>query len=251
MRRAERHIRHHRSDPADSVPLQPEGVHRAEAAGPQGLLGPDDTCVVHERSPRVYGRSGDGASQPTTFDMPRPGLPVDVVRAAERLRAHDLVLTQLREVWRDPDGLEAGPGARHLASASTDPVRALLVSAAHAEESPPVRSVMDDTPLTRIMTRARRRLRDRGLTPERIAAKHAIPVRRRYVLLSEAGRSLEQRLMQPRRDAPPRAPAVPGRAGQAQCSAVCRVSVTWMRAAREASVPRSGSKSTKPWIVPW
>ncbi|MGW3460064.1 MFS transporter [Streptomyces olivaceoviridis] len=129
----------------------------------------------------------------------RLGLPVDVVvRAAERLRAsplHDLVLTHLRGVWRDPDGLEADPGARHLASATTDLVRALLVSAAHAEESAEVRSVMDDTLLTRIMAHARRHLADRDLTPERIAAEHAISVRRLYVLLNGAGLSLEQWLI--------------------------------------------------------
>ncbi len=41
------------------------------------------------------------------------------------------------------------------------------------------------------------------------------------------------------------------RACQALCRAVCRVSMTWTRAALEASVPRSASNRTKPWIVPW
>ncbi|MFH9086675.1 helix-turn-helix domain-containing protein [Streptomyces sp. NPDC017673] len=199
VRRTERHVRHHRSNPVVSVSLQTEGVHRAEVSGARRMLGPDDICVFHELSPRVYGWSGDGASRSMLFDMHRLGLPVDVVvRAAERLRAsplHDLVLTHLRGLWRDPDGLEADPGARHLASATTDLVRALLVSAAHAEESAAVRSVLDDTLLTRIMTHARRHLADRDLTPERIAAEHAISVRRLYVLLSEAGLSLEQWLI--------------------------------------------------------
>ncbi|MFI5687820.1 hypothetical protein [Streptomyces sp. NPDC051636] len=45
VRRTERHVRHHRSDPVVSVSLQPEGVHRAEAAGRRRLLGLDDICV--------------------------------------------------------------------------------------------------------------------------------------------------------------------------------------------------------------
>ncbi len=40
------------------------------------------------------------------------------------------------------------------------------------------------------------------------------------------------------------------RAPQAMCRAACRVSMTWTRAALEASVPRSTSNRTKPWIVP-
>ncbi|MYW43943.1 AraC family transcriptional regulator [Streptomyces sp. SID161] len=199
VRRTQRHVRHHRNDPVVSVSLQPEGVHRAEVAGRRRLLGADDICVFHELSSRVYGWSGDGASRSVMFDMRRLGLPVHVVeKAAARLRAsplHDLVLDHLRAVWRDPDRLETDPGAPELASATTGLVRALLLSAAHAEESAEVRSVMDDTLLTRVMAYARRHLADRTLTPERIAAEHAISVRRLYGLLGEAGISLEQWLI--------------------------------------------------------
>jgi AraC-like DNA-binding protein len=199
VRRTQRHVRHHRSHPVVSVSLQPEGRHRAEVAGRRRLLGPDDICVFHELSPRVYGWSGDGASQSMMFDMERLGVPVETVETASlRLRAsplHDLVLNHLRGVWRDPDRLQADPGAQALAAGTTELVRALLLSAAHAEEAAPVRSVMDDTLLTRVMAYARRHLGDRGLTPERIAAEHAISVRRLYLLLSDAGLSLEQWLI--------------------------------------------------------
>lgn len=199
VRRTARHVRHHRDRPVVSVSLQPHGVHRAEVLGRQRLLGSDDICVFHELSPRLYGWSGDGASRSMMFDMDRLGVPVDTVAAASlRLRAsplHDLVLHHLRGVWRDPGRLEADPGAAALASATTELVRALLLSAAHAEESADVRSALEDTLVTRVLAYARRHLADRGLTPERIAREHAVSVRRLYALLSEEGISLEQWLI--------------------------------------------------------
>ncbi|MFD5326453.1 helix-turn-helix domain-containing protein [Streptomyces sp. NPDC127092] len=199
VRRTERHVRHHRSHPVVAVSLQPEGLHRAEVAGRRRLLGPDDICVFHELSARVYGWSGDGSSQAIMFDMDRLGVPVDtVVKASLQLRAsplYDLVLQHLRGVWRDPGRLEADPGAPALASATTDLVRALLLSAAHAEETAAVTTAMDDTLLTRVLAYARRHLADRELTPERIAAEHAVSVRGLYLLFSKAGMSLEQWLI--------------------------------------------------------
>ncbi|MEU3568915.1 AraC family transcriptional regulator [Kitasatospora sp. NPDC036755] len=199
VRRTAHHVRHHRSDPVVSVSLQPLGVHRADVAGRQELLGFDDICVFHELSPRTYGWSGDGASRSVLFDANRLGVPVEtVVRASQRLRAsplHGLVLQHLRGVWSDPDRLEADPGSAALASATTELVRALLLSAAHAEGTAEVRSTMDETLLTRIMAYARSRLADRDLTPERIAAEHAVSLRHLYAVLSGAGISLEQWLI--------------------------------------------------------
>ncbi|MFE7526841.1 AraC family transcriptional regulator [Kitasatospora sp. NPDC057542] len=202
VRRTNHHVHHHRDNPIVSVSLQTRGIHRAEVAGRQRLLGPDDICVFHELSPRTYGWSGDGASQVIMFDMHRLDVPVDtVVRASLQLRAsplHDLVLEHLRGVHRDPDRLETDPGVQALGSATTELVRALLLSAAHAEQSPEVRATMNETLLTRIMTYARSHLADGELTPERIAAEHAISVRRLYTLLSAAGISLEQWLIEER-----------------------------------------------------
>ncbi|MET8701320.1 AraC family transcriptional regulator [Kitasatospora sp. NPDC004723] len=202
VRRTAQHVRHHRESPVVSVSLQPLGVHRAEVAGRRELLGSHDICVFHELSPRTYGWSGDGASQALMFDMHRLGVPVETVeRASLRLRAsplHGLVLQHLRGLWHDPARLEADPGAEALASATTELVRALLLSAAHAEESVEVRSTMDETLLTRVMAYARAHLADRDLTPERIAAEHAVSVRRLYTLLGGAGISLEQWLIEER-----------------------------------------------------
>ncbi|WP_369215325.1 AraC family transcriptional regulator [Streptomyces flavofungini] len=199
VRRDERHVRHHRSSPVVSVSLQPLGTHRAETEGRRHFLGQDDICVFHELSPRTYGWSGDGSSQSMMFDVDRLDVPVEtVVRASLRLRAspmYDLVLNHLRGVWRDPGRLAADPGAEALATATTELVRALLQSAAHAEDAPVVRATMDETLLTRVLAYARRHLADRDLTPERMAREHAISVRGLYLLLSGAGISLEQWLI--------------------------------------------------------
>ncbi|CAM5451464.1 Helix-turn-helix domain-containing protein OS=Streptomyces alboniger OX=132473 GN=CP975_02620 PE=4 SV=1 [Streptomyces alboniger] len=199
VRRGERHVRHHRSRPVVSVSLQPRGTHRAEVAGRRNLLGQDDICVFHELSPRTYGWSGDGSSQSIMFDMDRLGVPVEtVVGAAPHLRAspmYDLVLNHLRGVWRDPGRLAADPGAEALATATTGLVRALLLSAALSDDSPAVRSALDETLLTRVLAYARRHLADRDLTPERIAQEHAVSVRALYLLLNDAGISLEQWLI--------------------------------------------------------
>ncbi|MGX1135493.1 AraC-like DNA-binding protein [Streptomyces glaucescens] len=196
LHRTTRHVRHHRSDPVVSVSLQTSGVGRSEVAGQRQLLAPDDITVFHELVPRVYGWSGDGASQAMVIGVDRLALPVDVVlKASLQLRAspmYDLVLHHLREVWQDPGRLEADPGAPALASATVDLVRALLVSAAHHDDAPQSRTVMDDTLPTRVMAYVRRHLTEADLTPERIAAEHAVSQRHLYTLLSRAGISLEQ-----------------------------------------------------------
>lgn len=205
VHRTERHVRRQRSHPIVSVALQPGGVGRGEVAGRQLTFGPDDILVFHELTPRVYGWSGDGAGQAMMIDAERLGVPVDmVVKAGLQLRAspmHDLVLHHLRGLWRDPGRLEGDPGAQALAGATTDLVRALLVSSAAGEPTPLVRSVMDDTLLTRVLAYAREHLTDRDLTPERIAAEHAISVRRLYLVLGRAGISLEQWLITERLEA--------------------------------------------------
>ncbi|GHE58947.1 hypothetical protein GCM10018785_30240 [Streptomyces longispororuber] len=202
VRRTVGHVRRQRSNPVVSVSLQPRGLHRGEVAGQRLTYGPDDICVFHELTPRAYGWSGDGSSQAMLFDVERLGVPLEtVVKASLQLRAsplHDLVLNHLRGLWRDPARLAADPGAAALAGATTELVRALLLSAAHGEAAPAARDALDDTLLTRVLAYARRHLADRDLTPERIAAEHAVSVRRLYLVLNDAGISLEQWLISER-----------------------------------------------------
>ncbi|MGW0927874.1 AraC-like ligand-binding domain-containing protein [Streptomyces sp. NPDC002644] len=196
LHRTDWHMRRQRSRPGVSVSLQRRGVGRAEMCGRQQLLGPGDVTVFHELVPRVYGWSGDGASQVMLIDADDIALPVELVaKAALRLRAsplHDLVLGHLRELWRDPGRLEADPAADALARSTTDLVRALLVSAARDRDDTAVRSVMGETVLTRAMSYARQHLGDPGLTPERIAVACSVSVRQLYQVLRREGVALEQ-----------------------------------------------------------
>ncbi|MEU3607813.1 AraC family transcriptional regulator [Streptomyces sp. NPDC035033] len=211
------HIRRQRSNPVVSVSLQHRGTGRGEVAGQQMTFGPEDVCVFHELSPRVYGWSGDGGSQAMVFDVDRIGLPVEtVVRASLQLRAsplHSLVLRHLRDMWRDPGLLAQDPGAMALASATTDLVRALLISAAHDPSMPVVRSVMDETLLTRVMAHVRRHHTDPGLSAESIAAAHGVSVRHLYQVLRDADMSLEQWIISERLDTARKMLASPDHAG--------------------------------------
>ncbi|WP_240926161.1 AraC family transcriptional regulator [Streptomyces sp. JB150] len=230
VRRTARHVRRHRERPVVSVSLQTEGVHRAANGGQRYHLGPDDIAVFHELAPRRYGWSGHGASQALTIDMDHLGVPVDVVvRASLRLRAspmHDLVLGHLRTLWRDPARLEVDPGAAALAGATTELVRALLVSAAHDEDDRRVRSALDDSLAVRIMAYVRRHLTDPELSPERIAREHAVSLRQLYVVLGRAGIGLEQWIIGERLEAACRLLASPRHAGLPVAAVAARCGFT-------------------------
>ncbi|MFD8011594.1 AraC family transcriptional regulator [Streptomyces sp. NPDC058955] len=205
LTRTERHVRHHRERPVVSVSLQTHGVHRAQVGDERRLLGPDDICVFHELTPRMYGWSGDGASQAIVIDAEELGVPEPVVRAASaRLTGsplHGLVLSHLRALWRDPAVLESDPGAPALAAATTALTRALLLSAAHDAGAAPVRDAMADTLVTRVDAYVRRNYADRELTAQRVALVHAVSVRSLYAALQKEGLSLEQMIITRRLEA--------------------------------------------------
>ncbi|MET8954227.1 helix-turn-helix transcriptional regulator [Streptomyces sp. NPDC004393] len=136
--------------------MHTHGTGRVELGGRQQVVRAHDVCAVHEESAR-YGWSGTGGSQAVVIDAERLGVPVDVVlRASFRLHAsplHDLVPGHLRGLRHDPARLETDPGAPALASATTDLVRALLVSAAHDAGEQPTRGAMNDVLVVRAETR--------------------------------------------------------------------------------------------------
>ncbi|MEU8541991.1 helix-turn-helix transcriptional regulator [Streptomyces sp. NPDC048717] len=139
-----------------------------------------------------------------------------VVRASVRLRSsplHDLVLGHLRTLWRNLGTPTADPGAAALAHATTELVRALLVSATRDPDDGEVRSVLHDCLVTRIMAYARRHLTDPDLTPDRLAHEHAVSRRQLYAVLGRAGISLEQWVISERLEAARRLLVSPRHAG--------------------------------------
>ncbi|MFD3530371.1 helix-turn-helix transcriptional regulator [Streptomyces sp. NPDC058664] len=123
---------------------------------------------------------------------------------------YGLVLRHLRGVWQAPDTLALDPGRRGAgapAEATTDLVRALLVSAADGPDKPVVRSAMEETSFTRVTAYVRQHLTERDLAPERIAAAHGISVRRLSTVMRQGGVRLEQWVISERLEEARRMPA--------------------------------------------
>jgi AraC-like DNA-binding protein len=137
------------------------------------------------------------------FEMPyeQLGLPADVIQAARpRLQTsplYELVRDHLVRLAGLADEMVADPGATALGTATTELVRALLVSAAGW----PVLESRESTLATRVLAYSRQHLTEPRLTPERIAGAHNISVRQLYKACADVGVRLEQWLIQQRLEA--------------------------------------------------
>ncbi|MGY1624264.1 helix-turn-helix domain-containing protein [Geodermatophilus sp. SYSU D00965] len=191
--RTERHVRM-ASTPVVALAVQSSGVGRFSQFGTDRLVRAGELMVNDLAEPYTFSWSGSGGSRAFQVSTEQLGLPVAVVRAAApRLRAsplHDLVRDHLVHLTRDADRIAADPGAATVGTATTELVRALLLSAAAPDR--PMPAAPAETTVTRVLADVRRRLTDPGLTPERIAAAHNVSVRQLYKEFAEAGLSLEQ-----------------------------------------------------------
>ena len=120
------------------------------------------------------------------------GLPIDTIRrGATRIASSALFpLVSRHAAQALSPGLERDPGAFGLGTATVELFRALLASAARDDRHQ--RAAMAETLLTRIRAYVHQNLRNRDLTPRRIAAAHHISVRYLYALCNAAEISLEQ-----------------------------------------------------------
>ncbi|MGY1842776.1 helix-turn-helix domain-containing protein [Modestobacter sp. SYSU DS0875] len=125
--------------------------------------------------------------------LSRLALPADVVRrAVPRLPAsplHDLVREHVTRVTRDAQRLSQDPQAAAVATATVELARALLASAAGADQPGPA---TDEVQLRNVRSWVLRHLADPELGPGTVAAAHTMSVRQLYRLCSAGGFSLEQ-----------------------------------------------------------
>jgi AraC-like DNA-binding protein len=177
-----------------AIAVQPHGQGRFSQFGRDQLVGAGDLMLSDLTGPYSFSWEGTGGSRAFQIPYDQLAIPVDVVRsAAGRLPASplfDLVLRHLRRLVRSADELAADPAAAGLGTATTELVRALLVSAADDERL--AAPVMAETLLTRVRAYVQQQLTDPELTPERIAAAHSVSVRQLYKTCAAGGMSLEQ-----------------------------------------------------------
>ena len=131
--RTPRHVRRE-SPPAVALAVQARGVGRFSQFGADQLVHSGELMVSDLTAPYVFSWTGSGGSRAFQVPYDQLGLPADVVRAAgPRLPAsplYELVRDHLVRLVGLADVMAADPGAAALGTATTELVRALLVSAA-------------------------------------------------------------------------------------------------------------------------
>jgi len=194
-----------------AIAVQERGTGVLAQAGRVSSVPAGEMMVTDLTSTYDFAWRGDGGSQAYQVDVAELGLPVEVVRAAAgRLPVsplYDLVRDHLRQLFRDAERLAADPAAAALGAATTELVRALLVSA--ADDGRERREALEGTLLARVLRHARAHLGEPDLDAARLAAAHHVSVRHLYAQCARAGISLEQWLITQRLEAARRVLARP------------------------------------------
>jgi AraC-like DNA-binding protein len=182
-------------------------VVRYRGVGPFSRFGADQVVQSGElllddpTTPHVWSWTGSGGSCAFQVSYDQLRLSTTVIRAAgPRLRGsplYELVRDHLVRVAGLADVIAADPGAAALGTATTELVRALLVSAA----SGPAPELREKTLATRVLAYAGQHVTDPGLTPQHIAGAHNVSVRQLYKACANAGVRLEQWLIEQRLEA--------------------------------------------------
>ncbi len=167
---------------------------------PAKYFTPGQLFITDQSAPYRYHAQGSNAASSVEMSYAHLGLPVDVARkGAERLTAsplYDLVSSHLIILHRDLDRIEADPAAPTVMAATTDLLRALVASASDLQRY--ARPAVADALLPLILAYARQHLRERDLTPERIARHHDISLRYLYKLCAAADIRLMDWIVQQR-----------------------------------------------------
>jgi AraC-like DNA-binding protein len=195
LRRAQKHLSMD-GKPYLALALQATGLCQFEQFGHQQTVRRGHLMLNDLTAPYDVTWSGLGGSRCFQLPYDRLGLPADLIRAAA-LRIHtsplyDLVRHHLNYLSSEASRLQDDPGLTSLGNATTELLRALVVSAAAAGPDSLVRQVRQETLLPRVLAYTRRHLTEPDLGPLRIASAHNISRRQLYTLFRQADISLEQ-----------------------------------------------------------
>lgn len=192
--RTPRHLRGDDQPEMLALAMHGPGVAQYGKGGHQQVLQSGDLMINDLTSPYDVNWPDDGGSSALNVTYDLLGVPVDLARRAAPLLPtsplYGLVQHHLGTLIRQAPVLADDPGSSALATATVELLRALIVSATADDRLAP--AVRADTQLTRIMAYARQHLTDPDLTPARLAAVHNLSERSLYLLLHNAGISLEQ-----------------------------------------------------------
>jgi AraC-like DNA-binding protein len=192
------------------------GVDQAVPAGELFLV--DQTSAYESRD------SG-GRARAFIVDYDMLGLPVDLARRAMpgllRSPLYGLVRTHFNQLFDDADDVMGTAAAAMLGSATTELLRALIVTAVD-RDSTQRRQSLEATLLLRIKHYVERHLTESTLNVESIAAAHHVSVRRVYQVWAGSELSLGQWIIRARLEGARRELARPGIA-----SAIAVVARRW------------------------
>lgn len=195
--RAERHLRIE-APPVVALSMQFSGSGWFEHLDCRRPMALGDLMLVDLTAAYEFGWVGRGGNQGLQVGYDVLGLPVGLVRrAVARLEASPLCAVMrhhMNTLRAHGDSLSLGAAAPAVGTASADLLRALIVSAAGDEAY--ARPVMAQTLATRVLAYLGQHVTDPELSPEMIAAEHAISVRQLYKVCELEGFSLEQRIIE-------------------------------------------------------
>ena len=185
-----------RSGPCEFVAIAQHGVGSGqlstESASRTVRSGQTVLCDVTQ--PFEYSWRGSGGTRTLQVSVDELAVPIDVVRrAGEHLASsplYGLVSRHIYDMANDAEALSATAVAGSLGTASTELIRALILSAGGA--SPAAREVLEQTLITQVRAYVRQHLRDPDLGPDAIAAALAISTRHLYRVCGNAQLHLEQ-----------------------------------------------------------
>ncbi|MEN1974080.1 helix-turn-helix domain-containing protein [Cellulomonas sp. P4] len=201
LRRTPRAARAMNESPiACALPLRTTNRLERDGGDDVRAFGARDLILVDLSSPYVYGWSGPGASYALHVEYDDLALPMDQIRRAiadpTASPLYPLVRDHMLRVLTGAESIGAGGAAADVGAASVALMRALIVSV--AGDARQQREALHATERTRVEAYLRAHLRDRDLSPARIAAAAGISVRLLYKLYESRGRSLEQVVIEQR-----------------------------------------------------